>query len=291
MTVPLPAGELWAHVVNSSSYGRWWPWVEMSTPDQLRVGQTVEAAIPSPLGFRVRVEVTPTAIAPELPHPALSARVGGDLTGNGSLSLRPVDAERTTLDLAWDVEVTRPLLKTVALGASPLLRWGHDRVVKRAVRSFVAGAGRSDDEPPAEPSSTSRPVLRAALIAGVLSGIPSTVHALATGRPPLAAARAAGSLLGRTTVTRGLLAHAAVTALWTATLTRLPLRRPALEGAAAGAAIAALDLGIVARRFPAIRRLPAAPQVADHLAFGALAAVVLAAGRPGQRGAVAIQSE
>ena len=42
-------------------------------------------------------------------------------------------------------------------------------------------------------------------------------------------------------------------------------------GALAGAAIATLDLGLVApRRAPAIAELPQLPQWADHLAFGAL---------------------
>jgi hypothetical protein len=50
---------------------------------------------------------------------------------------------------------------------------------------------------------------------------------------------------------------------------------------AAGAAIAALDLGLLAhgalgRRWPLIRALPIGPHVADHLAFGAVAGVVLA---------------
>ncbi|MGW5466247.1 hypothetical protein, partial [Streptomyces sp. NPDC003996] len=37
--------------------------------------------------------------------------------------------------------------------------------------------------------------VRAGIVAGVLSGVPSTLHALATRRDPLAATRAAGSLL------------------------------------------------------------------------------------------------
>jgi hypothetical protein len=51
-------------------------------------------------------------------------------------------------------------------------------------------------------------------------------------------------------------------------------------GLAGGAAIAALDLGLLAhgpigRRWPLIRALPVGPQVADHLAFGAIAGAVL----------------
>jgi len=109
-----------------------------------------------------------------------------------------------------------------------------------------------------------------------LSGVPSTAHALVTGADPLAATRAAGTLLGRPTVPRGLAAHAALTVGWTAVLTAA-LRKPprVARGAAAGALIAALDLGLVGRRFPAISALPTLPQVADHLAFGALVGVTL----------------
>ncbi len=52
-------------------------------------------------------------------------------------------------------------------------------------------------------------------------------------------------------------------------------RRRVLFGGLAGAAIAALDLGVVARRVPAIRELPTAPQWADHILFGATVGAVL----------------
>jgi hypothetical protein len=43
-------------------------------------------------------------------------------------------------------------------------------------------------------------------------------------------------------------------------------------GAVAGVAIALVDLGLLARAFPRIRALPQVPQIADHIAFGAIAA-------------------
>jgi len=46
---------------------------------------------------------------------------------------------------------------------------------------------------------------------------------------------------------------------------------------AAGLAIAWLDLGIARRRFPAIAALRQGPQVADHVAFGAVVGAVFAA--------------
>lgn len=92
----------------------------------------------------------------------------------------------------------------------------------------------------------------------------------------LESTRAAGTLLGRRSLVRGGVAHVLITLFWTAVLSALlPRRRPVVEGLAAGAVIAALDLGVVAKRFPAIAALDQGPQVLDHLAFGVVASVAL----------------
>ena len=103
-----------------------------------------------------------------------------------------------------------------------------------------------------------------------MSGAPSTAIALATGRSPLEAARAAGALLGKPTVVRGLVAHVVVTGLWSAVLAAtLPRGHEVAAGTAAGAGIHALDMGLIGRRVPAIADLAQLPQLLDHLAFGA----------------------
>lgn len=123
-----------------------------------------------------------------------------------------------------------------------------------------------------------------ALVAGawgaLLGGLPSTVHALASGRDPLEATKAAGSiLLPRETRTLPLVAaaapvHLALSFGWAIALERAGVRGAA-GGAAAGLVIAALDLGVVGRRSPRVRELPLAPQLADHLLYGAVVGVVL----------------
>jgi hypothetical protein len=123
-------------------------------------------------------------------------------------------------------------------------------------------------------------VIRAALWAAALSGAPSTLHALATGRDPLAASLAAGSVLlpGETRHGRLLAAavpvHLGVSLAWTLVLDRAGVRT-GRGGAAAGLAIAALDLGLLGGRFARVRALPLGPQLADHAAFGAIAARLL----------------
>ncbi|MET8849160.1 hypothetical protein [Amycolatopsis sp. NPDC004625] len=121
----------------------------------------------------------------------------------------------------------------------------------------------------------------AGTVAAVVSGIPSTVHALVTGGDVLAATRAAGTLLpgrrDRPGVAAGLVAHVVVSAVWTGVLAAAGRRHRlgAGRGAVAGLAIAALDLGIAARGHPAVRGLPRGPQILDHLVFGAVAGALL----------------
>ena len=124
--------------------------------------------------------------------------------------------------------------------------------------------------------------MRAGLVAGVLSGVPSTTHALATGRSPLDAVRAAGTLLVAddaapgARAAAGVIAHAAISVGWGVVLAAvLPRRHAVLCGALAGLAIAGLDLGVLARRWPRVRALPTLPQIADHTAYGALVGFVL----------------
>jgi hypothetical protein len=119
--------------------------------------------------------------------------------------------------------------------------------------------------------------------AAVLSGVPSTVHALATGRDPLAATLAAGTLALPRERRRGRLlaaavpVHIGVSVGWAIVLAAvLPRRRTVPAGAAAGLAIAALDLGTVGRRGSRLRALPLGPQLADHVAYGAIVGAVLA---------------
>ena len=141
--------------------------------------------------------------------------------------------------------------------------------------------------------SVFRAGLAAGSVAGVLSGVPSTLHAVVTRRDPLAASVAAGNLLlpadsgTGALLAAGALAHGAISLGWGVALaaavrrTSLP---PIAAGALGGAAIAAFDLGLIAhgpigRRWPLIRALPVWPQVADHVAFGAIAGAILGGSR------------
>jgi hypothetical protein len=119
-------------------------------------------------------------------------------------------------------------------------------------------------------------------IAAVVSGIPSTVIALARGDDPLEATAAAGSILvSRESgtllrLTAAAPVHVALSLGWGVVLSALLPRRATIAwGAAAGLCIAALDLVVIGRRFARIDALPLGPQVADHVAYGAVVGTVL----------------
>ena len=135
---------------------------------------------------------------------------------------------------------------------------------------------------PAPDRPTPADVLAAAAVAAVLSGAPSTAHALLARTNPLEASLAAGTLLlpHEQRATRLLpaaaVAHAALSLGWAVVLAAiLPRRRTALPAVGAGLAIAALDLGVVGRRFPRIRALALVPQILDHVAYAVVVGAVL----------------
>jgi hypothetical protein len=131
--------------------------------------------------------------------------------------------------------------------------------------------------------SVIRDGIAAGAVAAVVSGAPSTLSALATGGNPLEAALAAGSILLPNETRRGRLVtaavpvHLALSLAWGVALARLlPRRRTATAGAIAGLGIAALDLGVVGRRFPRVRALPLLTQLADHALYGSTVGHVIA---------------
>jgi hypothetical protein len=132
------------------------------------------------------------------------------------------------------------------------------------------------------PARDPRDVLVAAAAAAIVSGAPSTAHALLTRTSPLEASLAAGTLLlpherrASRLLPAAAVAHAALSLGWAVVLAAvLPRRRTFVPATAAGLAIAALDLGVVGRRFPRIRALALVPQILDHVAYAVTVGAVL----------------
>ena len=137
------------------------------------------------------------------------------------------------------------------------------------------------------PKSMDRKAITDGLVAGavaaVLSGLPSTLWALVHGADWLAAAQAAGNLLLPASASRkallfaGALAHSAISLGWGIVLAgTLPRRHTVLSGAAAGRGDSRARSRFDRTIFSLIAALDFGPQLADHVAFGAVAALVVA---------------
>ncbi len=131
-------------------------------------------------------------------------------------------------------------------------------------------------------AAVTRDALAAGAFAAVVSGAPSTLHALATRSSPLEATLAAGTLLlprerrPLVLVLAAAAVHIVLSLGWALVLAALlPRRRTIGWASLAGLAIAALDLRVVGRRFPRIRALAQLPQWLDHIAYGATVGAVL----------------
>jgi hypothetical protein len=134
-----------------------------------------------------------------------------------------------------------------------------------------------------KPSAFWSDALLAATCAAFLSGIPSTLYAWYSGGDILEATRAAGAMLvpphssDRELLAAATLVHGTVSLFWATILTwLLPRKRILMWSVLAAAAIAMLDLRVIARVFfPEVYALDFWPQFADHLAWGAAVGATL----------------
>ena len=128
------------------------------------------------------------------------------------------------------------------------------------------------------------------LVAGVVawpcSELPSALHAVWHGGSWRRTDEAAGNLLlpadeAPARLRRvGTALRVIVTLNWGVVLSRwLDRRHPVLHGAAAGGALFAFQYLLIGRRRPLVRALPAWPQLADQVVFGAVAGAVLSTRR------------
>ena len=132
-------------------------------------------------------------------------------------------------------------------------------------------------------SRSQRRTLEATIAASLLSAAPSIISSVhrdgvrGAWQYGLRATRAIATLVppGRPNVIVGAATHFGISAAFGQALGRcLPHRRSALWGAAAGAAMGLVGVGVIGRRFVAIRELPFGPQLADNVAFGIIFALV-----------------
>ncbi|MGH9016621.1 MAG: hypothetical protein ACRDY1_02625 [Acidimicrobiales bacterium] len=125
---------MWRTLEHSERFEGWWAWLGEFRLDggALAAGAVLHGLVSPPVPYRMRVDVVLDACTPP---EQIDATVRGDLVGDAHLHLAPAGAG-TRADVAWTVEMTQRSMRMAARLASPLLRFGHDRVVDATVSAF-----------------------------------------------------------------------------------------------------------------------------------------------------------
>jgi hypothetical protein len=125
------ASTVWQVLERTDDYSEWWSWLESFDADGLQPGPA-KAVIRSPLGYRLRVEIDVREV---VPGRRLRTEVRGDLEGPARLDLEP-SGTGSTARLWWELTLRQRLLRRLLPPARPLMEWGHDQIVARALRDF-----------------------------------------------------------------------------------------------------------------------------------------------------------
>jgi carbon monoxide dehydrogenase subunit G len=127
-------GRLWDRIEQFEQFEQWFPWLTdfRYDGDGLSTGTVLRGVVTPPLPYRMRLRV-------EVGHSerpsAIDATVGGDLTGDAHLRIRPAP-DGAMAEVSWSVEMRQPIMRIAWRFGRPLLQWGHDRVVEITVANF-----------------------------------------------------------------------------------------------------------------------------------------------------------
>ena len=133
--------ELWAVLVRTDDFRRWWPWLRQLSGDGLVPGGRSACVVRAPVPYTLRFTV---AVRELVPGRLVDAVVDGDLAGPARLEVGG-NGTGSAARLMWDMELRRPVLRAAARFGRPVMEWGHDWVVTTGVEQFLRRALRVND--------------------------------------------------------------------------------------------------------------------------------------------------
>jgi carbon monoxide dehydrogenase subunit G len=146
-----PPAEVWQEIARFDAFESWWGWLRELAVDgrPLTAGTVMTGVVAPPIPYRMHLRVE--LVQCVAPH-SIDAVVAGDLVGDASMRFVPVPTG-TRADVAWTVEMRQRAMRVASAVGSPVLRWGHDRVVEATVarfRAHLADPTRRSAGPPAQ---------------------------------------------------------------------------------------------------------------------------------------------
>ncbi len=132
--LPAAPAAVWSTIGQTDSFETWWTWLRdlRVEGEPLTAGSVLHGVVAPPLPYRMRLQVA--LVHCDAPH-AIDAEVSGDLAGPARIRLDP-EGDGTRATVGWTVELMQLPMRIAARVGSPLLRWGHDRVVESTVHRF-----------------------------------------------------------------------------------------------------------------------------------------------------------
>ena len=131
---PVGPDDLWETIERFDRFESWWEWLRDfgADADTLVAGNVLHATVVPPVPWRLRMDI---GLAGARRPDVVEAAIGGDVSGTAVIRLEPVD-DGTLVTAVWSLDMRSRSLRIAARVASPLMRWGHDRVVELAVAGF-----------------------------------------------------------------------------------------------------------------------------------------------------------
>lgn len=134
--LPVSPDELWQVLRQVDDYRSWWPWLRRFDAVALAAGEVWECLVHPPLPYRVRFAV----VLEEVRAPGvLEASITGNVLGRARIEItdHPLGSEAR---LVSSLRPSNGVLKMVGRLGGPVARFGHDWVLDRGAKQFIARA-------------------------------------------------------------------------------------------------------------------------------------------------------
>ena len=124
-----PVDRVWAELMRPDDWPQWWRAVKrvetLAEGDARGVGAIRRLTWGSALPYELTFEMRATRVEPMT---VIEGRASGELDGTGRWTLTP-DGNGTLVRYDWQIEVTKPWMRTLAPLLRPAFAWNHNIVM------------------------------------------------------------------------------------------------------------------------------------------------------------------
>ena len=127
---------VWSALAQPDRYPTWWPWLLELDARALAPGEVWQARIRTPLRYRLRFSIELVEVDR---HRSIRADIDGDIVGTATIETATGPAG-TELGLLAELRAAAPALRLLRACTPRIARFGHDRVIDRALEQFATRA-------------------------------------------------------------------------------------------------------------------------------------------------------